>query len=370
MSLSYIKHFVRFVGLIVGLMIVIGGYSYSFAATDVPLYEDQVVISQDASQKEQNQAIRQAFERVLVRVTGQQETLQQSGIRQQLNSGSQYLTSFRFESSDVFFTNVLGERVPTKKMILEFDENAVNSLLVRNSLPVWGSRRPEVLVWIADRSSGRDHIPGDTENSALIDILDDEAGSRGLPYLLPIMDLTDTLNIKFADLYGLFSQDIEMASARYDADAVLAGRIDKSGSGYQADWLVLFKGERIRVERVEGSLNEVIAAGLTAVSNRLSAQYAYVLDPSSVDNLQVQVLDVSDASTFAAIESYLEGINLISRLTLDSLTEEGVTFNVQVNGDQMQLVDSLELDGKLVPVPALTLEEQLDSRLVYRWLSR
>jgi hypothetical protein len=184
------------------------------------------------------------------------------------------------------------------------------------------------------------------------------------------MDLTDTLNIKFADLYGLFSQDIEMASARYDADAVLAGRIDKSGSGYQADWLVLFKGERIRVERVEGSLNEVIAAGLTAVSNRLSAQYAYVLDPSSVDNLQVQVLDVSDASTFAAIESYLEGINLISRLTLDSLTEEGVTFNVQVNGDQMQLVDSLELDGKLVPVPALTLEEQLDSRLVYRWLSR
>ncbi|TCS42650.1 DUF2066 domain-containing protein [Reinekea marinisedimentorum] len=365
MGLTFIKQLFRFVGL----MAVVGVYSFSYAATDVQLYNERVVISQNANQKEQNDAIRQAFERVLARVTGQQETLQNASVRQQLDSGSKYLTSFRFEPSDEFFTNILGEKVATKAMILEFDENSVNSLLVRSGLPVWGSRRPEILVWIADRSAGPDNIPGESESSELADTLEAEAQLRGLPYLLPIMDLTDTLNIKFGDLYGLFSADIESASARYQADSVLAGRIDKNGNAYQADWLVLFKGERIRVPTVQGSLNEVVAAGLAAVSGRLSAQYAYVLDPSSVDNLQVQVLNVPDAVTFARIEGYLESVNLISQLTLSSLSGGNVTFNVQVSGDQMQLVDSLELDGKLVPVPELTLEEQLDSMLVYRWVA-
>lgn len=211
MGLSFIKHLVRYIGFV----LVVWGYSFCHAATDVQLYSEQIVISQNANQSEQNEAIREAFERVLVRVTGQQETLSNQSVRQQLDSGSKYLTSFRFEPSDVFFTNILGEKVATKSMILEFDETTVNSLLVRSGLPVWGSRRPEVLVWIADRSSGLDSIPGESDSSELADTLAAEAELRGLPYLLPIMDLTDTLNIKFADLYGLFSQDIETASARY-----------------------------------------------------------------------------------------------------------------------------------------------------------
>lgn len=338
------------------------------SATDVELYREKVVISQNAAQKEQNEAVADAFERVLVRVTGQDDALVTPEIRKELSNGSRYLTSFRFDSSDEFFTNILGEQVPTKSMILEFDENAVNSLLLRNQLPVWGSRRPDVLVWIADRSDA-DRIPSDSESSELTEALAVQADRRGLPYLLPIMDLTDTLALGFPELFGLFSQDIEAASARYESEAVLAGRLESSGEEYQADWLILFKGERIRVPRATGTLEEVVTAGVDAVSSRLAAQYAYVLDPNLLGSMQIQVLDVPDAQTFAAIEAYLGTVNLISQATVSSFIGDDITFNLQVSGDQLQLADVLALDGKLVPQPEMTLLEQLDNRLVYRWQS-
>lgn len=341
--------------------------SGAFAATDLNLYEEQVVVSQNADREEQDEAIAEGFERLIVRVTGIKQSLENDAIQQALQRGSNYLATFRFGASDESFTNVLGEQVPTKMMIMQFDKSTVDSLLVQNSLPVWGARRPDVLIWIADRLEGQEHVLGDTENTEIARALEEASQARGIPYLLPIGDLTDSLTLSFSELYGLFSRDIEMASERYEHDAILAGRVMSVGDDYQADWLMLFKGERLRLPTVKGSLESVIEQGIDLVSQRLSEQYALLLDPMLIGNLSVEVVGADSLKGFAELEQYLNSINIITRATLSRFDDESVVFNIEISGDRSQLADVLALDDQLIPVEETTLDAQLDNRLLYQW---
>lgn len=337
------------------------------AASNVDLYIEREIVKYNASQQEQDEAIRQAFSRLIVRVTGIEQSLDNAEIQEALKNGSRYLATFRFEASDEFFTNVLGEQVQTKAMTMEFDRASVDSLLVQNRLPVWGSKRPDVLIWLADRIEGQDHILSDTEVTGISGYLEDQARRRGIPYMLPIMDLTDSLSLSFSEVYGLFSQDIEEASLRYEPEAVLAGRISQSGNDYKADWLMLFKGERIRLPTVTGNEEFIISQGIDLVAQRLSAQYALVLDPLLFGTISVQVLDIKNAVEFAALEDYLKSINLITKVTVSVFEENNITFEVEISGDRAQLVDVLSLDRQLIPVVEESLEAQLDNILVFQW---
>lgn len=345
--------------------------SPALAATDLNLYQERVVVSQNADRQEQDEAIAEAFERLIIRVTGITQSLQNDAIQRAMSRGANYLATFRFEPSDEFFTNVLGEQIPTKAMIMQFDESSVDELLVQNRLPVWGSKRPDVLIWLADRLEGQEHILTDAENSELSQLLTEEAETRGIPYLLPIGDLSDSLSLNFSELYGLFSRDIETASERYQHDAILAGRIMAGNEPNQflADWLMLFKGERLRLPTVSGTLDDVIAQGIDLVSQRLSEQYALLMNPMQMGSLSVNVLGVDGLSDFSALESYLQSINIITRVTLSSFSDESVVFNIEISGDRSQLADVLELENQLIPVEESTLDAQLDNRLVYRWQS-
>jgi hypothetical protein len=338
-----------------------------FSATEVDLYSESVVVKQNANQSEQNEAIKTAFTRLLVRVTGIEQILNDPVVMDVLDSGSKYLATFRFEASDVLFKNVLGESVPTKSMILKFDRKSVDSFLVKNRLPVWGAKRPDVLIWIADRLDGQDHILSDSEESDIALELEQQTERRGIPYLLPIMDLEDSLTLSFSEVYGLFSRDIERASERYKPEAILAGRIIKTADQYSADWLMMFKGQRLRLPTITGTKEFVISQGVDIVAQRLSEQYALVLDPTMLGNMSVKVVDIKDLNEFAALENYLNTINLITKITVHSFQDNNVVFDIEISGDQAQLVDVMSLDGSLIPIEEGTLEEQLDNTLLFKW---
>lgn len=340
---------------------------FSAAATEVELYRNTVVVSLNANSKEQSEAIQKAFKDTLIRVSGLKSITESAEIAQALSVGDRYLSSFRFVDSSEFFTNVLGEKIPTKAMILEFDKKLVNDLLIANGLPVWGEKRPEVLIWLADRLENRDHILADSDSGVLADTVVAQAKQRGIPIVLPIMDLSDTLNISFSDIYGLFSKDLETASQRYASEAILAGRLTRSGNSYQADWLMLFKGERLRLPTVTGTLAEVTEQGIDLVAQRLSEQYAFVLDANQIGSVAVKVQDVQNAQTFAAIEAYLKSINMITQLNVQSLSETAVVFDIEISGDRNQFADLLALDKKLIPLLETTLAAQLDNELLFMW---
>lgn len=339
----------------------------TWAARTVDVYADSAILAQNASDQDQNKAVREALERVLIRATGEADIAEQARTEPLLRNASDYLSTFRFQASDTLLTNVLGESVPTKRMVMQFDQQAIEQWLVNQRLPVWGTRRPEVLLWLADRLQGRDRILTDGDNHALAVSLNDRLDERGLPVLLPIMDLTDTLNVSFTDVYGLFTGDIETASERYPSDAIAVGRLARQAEGYQADVVFLMRDNRERLQVVGDTEAELMQRLADELANRIAGQYAVLRDPSMAGQLALRVNNVPELSTLAAVERYLESLNVITEVTLRQVETDSVQFDLEISGDRNQLRDVLALDRRILPVEELTLETQLDNELVYRW---
>jgi hypothetical protein len=339
----------------------------SWSARTVDVYADSAILAQSATDQDQNKAVREALGRVLIRATGEADIASEARTGPLLRNASDYLSTFRFQSSDTLLTNVLGESIPTKRMVMQFDQQAIEQWLVTNRYPVWGTRRPELLLWLADRLEGRDRVLTDGDNHDLAVALSDRLNERGLPVLLPIMDLNDTLNVSFTDIYGLFSGDIESASERYPSDAIVLGRLMQQSGSYQADVVFLMRDNRERLQVTGETETELMQALADELSNRIADQYAVLLDPSMVGQLSLRVNNVAGLSTLASVERYLESLNVVTDITLRHVSADSVQFDLEISGDRNQLRDVLALDRRIVPVEELTLEAQLDDELVYLW---
>jgi hypothetical protein len=339
----------------------------SWAARTGDVYADSAILVQNASTRDQDTAVAQALSRVLVRATGDAGAASLDRAQPLLRNASDYLSTFRFDRSDAMLTNVLGESVPTKRMVMQFDQLAIEQWLVSNRLPVWGTRRPEVLLWLGDRLEGRERILTDGDNHALAVALNDRIAARGLPVLLPIMDLADTLNVSFTDVYGLFTADIEIASERYPSDAIALGRLIEQADGYQADMVFLMRDNRERLQ-VTGATEEALMQALAdQLADRIADQYAVLLDPAMAGQLSLRVNNVDSLAALAQVERYLETLNLVTGVTLRQVDQQSIQFDLEISGDRNQLRDVLALDQRITPVEEATLETQLDNELVYLW---
>ena len=364
MHLAFVFRFITY--SVAMAMFILGAGSY--AATQLDLYTDTVIVSQDAPRKEQTQAIRQAFKRLLIRVSGIEQVLSDPIINAEVDNSASYLAALKFGASDALFTNVLGESVPTKQMIMRFDKVAIDNLLIKNRQPVWGGKRPDTLVLLADRVNGGAHILADGEDSLLANELKNIARARGIPYVLPIMDLEDSLAFDFSSIFGLFSSDIEQAAQRYRPDAILNGRITELGNDQlQADWLILIKGDRYRLPTVQGTQQQVVAQGIDFLARHFSSQYALILDPSQQGMITLEVSQVESLQSFALLEAYLNGINLITQVTLSQYADDKIAFALHISGNSTQLADIIALDNKLLPMIETEINSDSGSVLRYQW---
>lgn len=340
-----------------------------WAARTLDLYTADAILATDARQSEQDAAVTDAMRQVLVRVTGRADINAEPAIQSALEKASSYLSTFRFERSDITLTNVLGESVPAKRMIMKFDQGAIQELLGRNRLPVWGAKRPETLIWLADRLDGSDHILADSEGSEFARALVEQSRVRGVPMILPIMDLTDTLNVSFTDVYGLFTADLGEASERYQPDAILVGRVSRNEDGYQADFVYLLQNDRQRYQVSAADKAGLAAQLIDQIALRLSDQYAVVMDPAMAGQVSLRINNVRGLDTLAAVENYLGSLNLITRTTLRQVRPAVVYFDLEISGDRTQLRDMLALDNRLKALPETGLGTQLDNELVYQWVA-
>lgn len=340
----------------------------AWSARTLDIYSEDAVLAQNANQEDQNEAVSEALGRVLVRATGNAEVTDIEPVAAALENPNSYLSTFRFERSDVTLTNVLGESVPTKRMIMQFDRGAVERLLIDNSLPVWGEKRPETLIWMADRLDSDDHLLADSDTGAMAERLKEYARVRGIPITLPIMDLDDTLNVNFTDVYGLFTTNLDAASERYRPDAVVVARVTRTSGEYQASFVYRMQNERRSYQVSANNRDELMEALIDQMANRLAEQYAVVLDPALAGQMTLRISAVDDLATLAEVERYLQSLNLITRVTLRQVEPNALLFDLEISGSEAQLRDILALDERLSRLEEeVTLDSRSGTQLFYQW---
>ena len=339
------------------------------------LFEISIPV-ESQSKAVRNKVTKKALLEVVVRISGQSQAVDNESIKSKIRKSSIYVQRYLYR--DAVITNEQGETSKQLMLDLYFDEQALRKLLREAELPRWGTNRPQVLIWAAigdkqqrllmgtdadamqrvlalvnDDSLNIIDAPALTLEPApepaadLQEILNQAAFNRGLPIILPLMDLEDSLAIDVADVWGRFVQPIRQASERYSTDAILAGQIMKQDDVWMTRWLLLHKGRTLSWEQQSATIEQALISGIDSTTNQLAAQYAVFEDSLDRNEILVSISNVEQVEDYAAVMKYLQNLTAISTVNVAKVSGATLQLRLSLIGDQQAMLQSISLNEKL-----------------------
>lgn len=321
------------------------------AAVVEALYEASVPVD-DQSDAARNRAFRAAFGAVLVKNTGRRGIVRSAVVADLVDSAPRLVQQFRYERVDTIDA-ATGEPVEELRLWVRFDGTAVIRALAERGIPLWGRERPATLVWLAYDDGLERSVVDDSARSVYHESIRDAARARGMPILFPLMDLNDRSALPFAELWGGFDERVIRASARYDANAILVGRLFRADrERWAARWTLLEGGWSVTMETAPGPLAAVVADGIHRVADSFAERFALVPDEVRDGRMRLTVVGVSSIGDYAGVMRYLRELSPIADIEVDSVVADEVTFALELRGNRVQLEQAIALDSRLVPAPA------------------
>ncbi|NQZ25199.1 MAG: DUF2066 domain-containing protein [Colwellia sp.] len=346
-------------------------FSANLPALEVDdLYQANVVVdSQGRVQREQ--AIKQALQGVFLKVGGKKSVLTHKVLRQAQKRASRYVSQYRYQRQ--------GDEL---SLVVSFNKDKVNQLFKDANLALWGSLRPQVLLWLIDEQGvSRTMVASDADTDIPASV-NDFSIQRGLPIIMPLMDLTDSEQVVLSDFWGYFQEQIQQASLRYFADTVVVMRVSDSSlvneedkvntsdladniscgllcqpeevaSAKVLDWRVYTQGT-LYTQKYQG-VNKValINQGLSDITELIYQSYALLT--SAENDFIIEVKNVTSLKNDTQLFDFLVDLSAVKRVTLISAQGNVRRYNLDLLGSKASFLASLKLNDKLT--------QQLDNQL-------
>lgn len=328
----------------------------AFAVEVVDLYTASVnVPSQRAEHRES--AAKEALDLVFVKVSGQQNALQNSYLKDERRKYSAYIDNFRYE-----------RKQQQIKLVITFNENKINNSLVEAGLPIWGSLRPQLVLWLIEEQGLQRTIVGANEQSAMVDEIKQVNKNRGLPIVMPLMDLEDNQQIQTADVWGRFTSPIRYASMRYSPEAIVTVRVsdnsllsaeqltaqeqcfDVCAPQFALDWsfvsMTSYESIQEFSETYYGDSKEgLINKALGDIADMLAQQYA--LQANVNREYLVDIGNVDSMAKYAQISKFLAELSSVQAVKLVNAKGQNRRFSLSLLGTEQAFLDSLKLHKAL-----------------------
>lgn len=324
-----------------------------FAVEVTGLYEAEVPVA-DQRAASRSEAARAALAEVLVKVTGNPAAAGQPQFQPLLQQAEQWLQRYQYRATP-------GAAVP-QTLVASFDRQAINRRIYDAGLPVWGQNRPRVVVWLLMESNGGRSLVGGELRPDLQALVGARAERRGLPVVFPQMsapEQTTAMSVQSIDALALASQP-------YQADAVLLGRIYTAGSGrWQGQWTFRHAGHTSSWDGGEGSVADVLAAGIDAVASDLARRYALALKPGVTGATRLAVTQVDKVQDYARVSRYLGSLDAVSAVAVESVEGNTVVYRLQIRGELQSFTQLLAMGKVLAASPGgVPPSGQLDYQLM------
>jgi hypothetical protein len=271
------------------------------------LYTVQVPLDPDEPDA-QNFAYQTALTEVLVRVTGATGIAEWEQMAEIFPNPGRFVLEIRRGSDDTLGISLDGE--------------AIEDVLRQAGVAIWENDRPLTLIWIAvDWGQGEREIvaaddperrPGDARsidrNRLLRERVTEIATYRGIPVLFPLLDIEDLENISFSDIWGGFDDLLLLASARYQAETVLVGRI-RAGLNWSGE-----------TEEIIHLLADTLAARFKVDSR------------SPLESIRLIISGVTSVNAFGKVQRYMENLRGIDQIMIESVAGDRIIYcNVRSN---------------------------------------
>ncbi len=325
------------------------------------LYRAEVPV-QDRSELSRNEALDRALAKVLVKASGSRQIEQAEGAEVLLSKASRYLRQYRYLEkvvpADIAANtprnqlDVTADGTSQKQLFLRVDFNADALLNAMNKagLSIWSQQRPAVMLWLAVRQGRERYILSNAEEeSALSQAVLTAAAERGLPVILPLMDLDDRRSIEYADIQGGFSERVVAATERYGAEVVLQGQLEADRRGrWRAKWKV-YGAQQANNWQDEGlGVHEMLRSGIDGVSDMLAARYA--ISAGAGDTLYEYIVSVNNVRSlddYARVLNYMAEQIQVEAVTPVRIENNIVNYRLLMRGEGRDLEKVLAISGML-----------------------
>ncbi len=309
-------------------------------ADEVPWLYEVAVPVEDQSSVARLEATGRALAQLLSRLTGLASVPRNETVARALAAPDLYYSQFRFEEAED------GEGL---RLRLQFVPRAVLDLVREARLPIWRSNRPTVMGWVVTEDErGERRILGAGADHPLVESLETRARERGVPLRLPIMDLADQLAVEPAAVWGRLSQVLQPASARYGADVLLVGRLQRMPDQNWAASFEIWVDDDLVSREFEASGADMLGrAAADLVADELAGRYA-VLD-RGLRRLDLAISAVHDAHDYAELLRYFGSLEFVEQVMVSSVSGDRIGVSLITPADPEQLLELFALDRHLFP---------------------
>lgn len=301
--------------------------------------------------QERDAALQRALDVLIVRLTGDPEAPANPALAALRSDPQQLIRTYGYEGGE--------EQV----LLVEFDPAGTDRALRQAGLALWGSNRPTLLTWWLNEGPTDTSLVGDGQPAAAR--LRSAGDYRGLPLRLPLADLQEQLLVTPEALKQPNLEELQSASGRYGADALLLVHAREQDDGtWQASWR-LNRG----AEQEQGSATAQEPAGLAdqvmlAVAGRLAAPF--LVRSGSAETLTL-IIHGSNLSRYGELQQLLAGFD--ARL----LQVEGdrVSYQLKAGVEQLRaqlgLLQLQEMPAEATPPEAGSVTGESATVLQFRW---
>lgn len=312
------------------------------------LYEEQVPVLTQGRQ-ERFSVLQSAMRNILIRVSGRSDADLIPGMDLQLKQASRYVQQFRYRTQQEPVIEPLSGEETRNILWIRFNEKAINQLLHSQRLPVWGKTRPAVLVWLVLDDRKQRHLISNDSSHEVRQMFNEQARVRGLPLRFPLLDLTDRANISISDIWANFEDSILAASRRYQAEAVLVGRVYQGYSGaWSARWSLYNQGRRQDWQGGDELLNATVAQGVDQSSDFLALRFAQVQQEGEQGRVLIKVNNVKGLAEFNKVRAYLDSLTTVTSVQPYQVASSNVIFQLTTRSGRLAVEQAISLGSTLV----------------------
>ena len=299
----------------------------AFALTRAEMYQAAAPVA-DRSEAAQSAAFQSAMKIVLIRVTGRRNADEDPALSTLVSNARRYVQQYR--------------AAPDNQLWVSFDGPAIERWLTQNGQPLWGRERPTTLMLLGVQTGPQSgSIVTTEETSELKSAIDAAAAARGLPLVWPSAGELQKYHLDFTALNVGSPANFTDIARRMGSDGVLIGRASGPSATANIRWTHLFQD---RSSEFSGTLEGI---------NRAADMYAGMFAASgSLVPIDIEVAGINDLKDYASIQSYLESLTFVARVSIESLSGDTVRFRLSTRGNADSLQRALSLNGRLQPVAA------------------
>lgn len=339
------------------LLFVLTLMATAVTATEVGgLYDAEVRVS-GTDDIARESGIQSAMRAVLVKLTGDRKAASRSGAGELLAKANTFVQQYRYRTA-------AGENGTLENWLwVQFDAAALNQHMPLRGLPLWGPERPTTLAWIALEEGGQRRLIGGGDDTPVAAALVKTASFRGLPLLLPLLDLEDQTHVDVDAVWNGRREAVMQGSERYSADGVLVAMVFQTDGGmWQGRW-TLYRaageqswsstGERAEDAVGKGTdlLGDVLAQGADGTG----------LEPQAA-GLDLTIEGVTDLNQYTQVQSYLRSIATVTDVQVLEVAPQRVRFFVLAPGRTQAVKRAIAVGEVLQPLSLGSTEFRLNPR--------